>query len=151
MKITTFQVWFIRPPKLSTVVTITANVTIKAHSVLRCDQRIHNTKQCILILSAFFFLFYFSITRRVAFVRQHSFAFCGIHRINVDRFYRGLDFTIARLIGYFTACVNLFQAIESRLCFEQKWRVIQFLQAEWDNNTQLCHEWSISSTALAHL
>ena len=77
------------------------------------------TKQCILIVSAFFW-FNFSITRRVAFLRQHSFTFCGIHCINVARFYRGLDFTIARLIGYFTACVNLFQAIESRLCFEQK-------------------------------
>jgi len=60
------------------------------------------------------------MTRRVGFVGQHCFAFCGIHRIDVARFYRRLGFTIARRIGFFTSCVNLFQAIESRLCFEQQ-------------------------------
>ena len=65
------------------------------------------------------FFLHFSMTRRVAFLGQQSFTFCGIHRIEVARFYRRLGFTIARRIGFFTACVNLFQAIESRLCFEQ--------------------------------
>jgi len=59
------------------------------------------------------------MTRRVAFLGQLSFTFCGIHRINVAPFYRRLGFTIARRIGFFSARVNLFQASESRLCFEQ--------------------------------
>jgi len=65
------------------------------------------------------FFLHFSMTRRVAFLGQHSLTFCGIHRINVARIYRRLLFTIARRIGLFTACVNLFRAIECRLCFEQ--------------------------------
>ena len=36
----------------------------------------HNTKQFILILLVFFL--HFSLTRRVAYVGQHSFPFCGI-------------------------------------------------------------------------
>jgi len=66
------------------------------------------------------FFLHFSVTRRVAFVGQHTFTFCGVHRIDVARFYRRLGFTIARRIGFFAACVNLFQTIESRLRFEQK-------------------------------
>ena len=117
MKITPFQVWF-------TEIKHCSYDNGKCHDKSAFSSAVrpaHPQYEAMhLDTVSFFFLFYFSITRRVAFVRQHSFAFCGIHRINVDRFYRGLDFTIARLIAYFNACVNLFQAIESRLCFEQK-------------------------------
>jgi len=63
------------------------------------------------------FFLHFSMTRRVAFLGYHSFTFCGVHRIDVARFYRRLGFAIARRIGFFTSCVNLFQAIEFSFVF----------------------------------